>query len=168
MNNLGSNKILYFGQLSVTTLIGGGGGGIKLLTSETTKSKWLCKFSENVWTASYEKKKKKKERKKERTEIEPVTYSSSQALNSKILGSKGWRSGESARLPPMWSGFKPRRRRHMWVEFVVGSLLCSERFFSGYSGGFYTVSLMNLLKIIIVIVCPFGSIVIHVALLSVS
>ena len=22
----------------------------------------------------------------------------------------------------------------MWVEFVVGSLLCSERFFSGYSG----------------------------------
>ena len=24
--------------------------------------------------------------------------------------------------------------RHMWVEFVVGSLLCSERFFSRYSG----------------------------------
>ena len=24
--------------------------------------------------------------------------------------------------------------RHMWVEFVVGSLPCSERFFSGYSG----------------------------------
>ena len=23
---------------------------------------------------------------------------------------------------------------HMWVEFVVGSFLCSERFFSGYSG----------------------------------
>ena len=23
---------------------------------------------------------------------------------------------------------------HMWVKFVVGSLLCSERFFSGYSG----------------------------------
>ena len=51
------------------------------------------------------------------------------------LGSKGWRSGESARLPPMWPGFKSRRRRHnMWVEFVVGSLLCSERFFSGYFG----------------------------------
>ena len=31
-------------------------------------------------------------------------------------------------------GSKSRRRRHMWVEFVVGSLLCSERFFSGYSG----------------------------------
>ena len=27
-----------------------------------------------------------------------------------------------------------RVRRHMWVEFVVGSLPCSERFFSGYSG----------------------------------
>ena len=39
-----------------------------------------------------------------------------------------------ARLPLMWPGFKSRRRRHMWVEFVVGSLLCSERFFSGYSG----------------------------------
>ena len=34
----------------------------------------------------------------------------------------------------MWPGFKSRRWHHMWVEFVVGSLLCSERFFSGYSG----------------------------------
>ena len=34
----------------------------------------------------------------------------------------------------MWPGFKSRRRRHMWVEFVVGSLPCSERFFFGYSG----------------------------------
>ena len=50
------------------------------------------------------------------------------------LGSKGWCSDESARLPPMCPGFKSRRRRHMWVEFVVGFLLCSERFFSGYSG----------------------------------
>ena len=47
---------------------------------------------------------------------------------------QGWRSGESARLPPMWPAFKSWRRRHMWVEFVVGSLPCSERFFSGYSG----------------------------------
>ena len=56
-------------------------------------------------------------------------------INSFIhsLGSKGWRSGESARLPPMWPGFKSRLRRHMWVEFVVDSL-CSERFISGYSG----------------------------------
>ena len=30
------------------------------------------------------------------------------------LGSKGWRGGESARLPPMWLGFKSRRRRHIW------------------------------------------------------
>ena len=34
----------------------------------------------------------------------------------------------------MRPGFKSRRRRHKWVEFVVGSLPCSERFFSGYSG----------------------------------
>ena len=51
------------------------------------------------------------------------------------MRSKGWRGGESARLPSMmWSGFKSRRPRHMWVEFVVGSLPCSERFFSRYSG----------------------------------
>ena len=52
------------------------------------------------------------------------------------LGEQGWRSGESARLPPMWPGFESRTRRLTctWVEFVVGSLLCSERFFSGYSG----------------------------------
>ena len=33
-----------------------------------------------------------------------------------------------------WPGFKPWRRQHMWVESVVGSLLCSERFFPRYSG----------------------------------
>ena len=33
----------------------------------------------------------------------------------------GWRSSESTRLPPMWPGFDSRTRRHMWVEFVVGS-----------------------------------------------
>ena len=33
----------------------------------------------------------------------------------------------------MWPEFKSRRRRHMRVEFVFGSLPCSERFFSGYS-----------------------------------
>ena len=44
-----------------------------------------------------------------------------------------WRSGESTGLPPMWPGFDTRIGRHMWVEFV-GSLLCSERFFSGYPG----------------------------------
>ena len=40
---------------------------------------------------------------------------------------------QSTRLPPMWPGFDSRTRRHMWAEFV-DSLLCSERFFSGYSG----------------------------------
>ena len=44
-----------------------------------------------------------------------------------------WRSGESTRLQSMWPGFDSQTRRHMWVEFV-GSLLCIERFFSGYSG----------------------------------
>ena len=44
-----------------------------------------------------------------------------------------WRSGESTRLPTMWPGFKSWRRRRMWVEFVVGFRLCSEKFFSGYS-----------------------------------
>ena len=46
---------------------------------------------------------------------------------------QGWRSGESTHLPPMWPGFDSWTRRHMWVEFVVGSRPCSERFFSGYS-----------------------------------
>ena len=49
-------------------------------------------------------------------------------------GEQRWHSGESARLPPMCPGFDYRTRRHMWVEFVVGSLHCSEKFFSGYSG----------------------------------
>ena len=42
-------------------------------------------------------------------------------------------SGESTRLPPMWTGFKSRRRRLCGLSFVVGSLSCSERHFSGYS-----------------------------------
>ena len=43
--------------------------------------------------------------------------------------------GESNKYHGVWPGFKSRCRCHMWVEFVVGSLLCSEsRFFSGYSG----------------------------------
>ena len=53
--------------------------------------------------------------------------------DSTSLGSKGWRNGESTRLPPMWPGLKSRGRRCIWIEFVVGSLLFSERCFSGYS-----------------------------------
>ena len=62
--------------------------------------------------------------------------------------SQGWRGGESACLPPMWPGFKSRGRRHRWVEFVVGSLLCSERFFSGYkAAGFPLSSKTNISKL---------------------
>ena len=39
-----------------------------------------------------------------------------------------------ALIPPMWPGFDSRTRRHIWVEFVIGSRLYSEKFFSGYSG----------------------------------
>ena len=46
-----------------------------------------------------------------------------------LLAGQEGRSGESTRLPPMWPGFKSRRRHHMWVDFVVGSLPCSVRFF---------------------------------------
>ena len=33
----------------------------------------------------------------------------------------------------MWPGFDSQTGRHIWGEFV-GSVLCSERFFPGYSG----------------------------------
>jgi len=55
-------------------------------------------------------------------------------LVAKLAGEQGCRSGESTHLPPIWFGFESWRQPHMWVEFVVGSLPCSERFFSGYSG----------------------------------
>ena len=41
-----------------------------------------------------------------------------------------WHIGDSTRLPPLWPRFESRLQRHMWVEFVVNSLLCSERFSS--------------------------------------
>ena len=34
----------------------------------------------------------------------------------------------------LWLRIKSLYWRHMWVEFVAGCLLCSERFFSRYSG----------------------------------
>ena len=52
----------------------------------------------------------------------------------KIEYEQEWRSGENTRLPPMLPGFKFWRWRHMWIEFVVGSLPSSERFFLRYSG----------------------------------
>ena len=48
-----------------------------------------------------------------------------------LSGEQGWCSGESTRLPPMWPGFDSRTRRHVWVEFVVGSRPCSKGFSSG-------------------------------------
>ena len=47
-------------------------------------------------------------------------------------GQRELHSGESTRLLPVWPGFDSRTLRHMWVEFVVGSRLCSERFFSAF------------------------------------
>ena len=38
---------------------------------------------------------------------------------------------ERTRLPPMWPGFNSRLWRHMWVEFVIDCLPCSERFSLG-------------------------------------
>ena len=46
-----------------------------------------------------------------------------------ILGLKGliicFRAGRllERSSPNLWPGFKSRRRRHVWVEFVVGSLV---------------------------------------------
>ena len=42
-------------------------------------------------------------------------------------------SGESSRFPPIRPEFDTHTRRHKWAEFA-GSLLYSERIFSGNSG----------------------------------
>ena len=62
-----------------------------------------------------------------------VLYSAPRGFSPVLssLGVQAWRSGESTRLPPMWTGFDSQTQRHMWVEFV-DSLLCTERFFSGF------------------------------------
>ena len=44
---------------------------------------------------------------------------------------QGWRGGESTRLSPMWPGFDSCTRRHMWVDFVVDSLLAPRGFSLG-------------------------------------
>ena len=63
----------------------------------------------------------------------PLCHRNSLTQKPKRLEELWWRSGESIRLPPMWPGFDFQTRRHILVEFV-GSLLCSERFFPGFSG----------------------------------
>ena len=50
-------------------------------------------------------------------------------INCHTGGEQGCRSGESTRLPPMWPGFESRRRRLMWVTFVVGSLVSPREVF---------------------------------------
>ena len=46
---------------------------------------------------------------------------------------QGWRSGESSRLLTMWSGFKSRRQRHIWVLSLLMVLSLAPRsFFPGF------------------------------------
>ena len=40
-------------------------------------------------------------------------------ISLSCFGEQRWRSGESARLPPLCPRFDSRTWRHMWVEFVV-------------------------------------------------
>ena len=58
-------------------------------------------------------------------------YKTWSTLYEHFFGEQGWRSGESARLPLLWPRLDSRTRRHMWVEFVVGSRPCSEGFSPG-------------------------------------
>ena len=64
-------------------------------------------------------------------ELAKFTVNSQQYLDFRERGGLG--EGESTRLPPMWCGFDFLIPRLMWVKFIV-SLLCSKRFFPGYSG----------------------------------
>ena len=58
---------------------------------------------------------------------------SNDSINNKALSEKGAgkAQSESAHLPPLWPGFESRTCLHMWVEFVVGSRLCSAGFSPG-------------------------------------
>jgi len=62
---------------------------------------------------------------------EEIKVSIHSFIHSFMNGEQGWRSGESTHLPPMCPGFDSLTRCHMWVEFVVGSRLCSEGFSPG-------------------------------------
>ena len=52
------------------------------------------------------------------TLVKKTRKESSNNSAKKTLGEQGWRSGESARLPPLCPGFDSRTRRHMWAEFA--------------------------------------------------
>ena len=45
-----------------------------------------------------------------------------------VRGKQGWLSDASAYLSQMLPGFESLRRRHVWIEFVVGSHLCPRCF----------------------------------------
>ena len=45
-----------------------------------------------------------------------------------------WGFGRSICVPSLWPSVEFQGRRHTWIQFVVGSHLCSKRFFSGYPG----------------------------------
>ena len=57
-----------------------------------------------------------------------MTFSTGLICKTLLWWEQRWCSYESTRLPPTWLGLKSRRRRHIWHEFVVGSLPCLKRF----------------------------------------
>ena len=105
--------------------------------------RWRGIFAQGAWAPRVMKKTKKtrifRVFPQSRSPFSPSLHAFPSSARERVLnlinsGSKGWRSSESARLPPIRPGFKSWRRCHMWVKFVVDSLPCSERFFSGHSG----------------------------------
>ena len=67
----------------------------------------------------------------------PVTLIQCQVINSYqilLLGEQGWHSDHLALTSHQYGPGLIPRPGIMWVEFFVGSLLSSERFFFGYSG----------------------------------
>ena len=60
-----------------------------------------------------------------------------------IWGTRVTQWWEHSLIPPMWRVFESWRRRHMLVDFVIGSLLCSERFFGSRFSGFLLFSKTN-------------------------
>ena len=56
----------------------------------------------------------------------------SKTTGNALFGEQGMVQYSSTCLPPMWSGFQSCRQQHMWVAFVVGSLLCSIHRTPGY------------------------------------
>ena len=62
--------------------------------------------------------------------VREITWSSWRlCFRRRRAGLQGWRSGQSARLPPMWPGFDSRTRRHVWVESVFTNAPFSKMFF---------------------------------------